>query len=62
MASISFSGIDGSGKSTQIELFKKYLKNQHIDFNSIHLFSDNPTVSTNIQNKKAIAKIIRLIR
>lgn len=35
MVIISFSGIDGSGKGTQIELFEKYLKKNNIRFKTI---------------------------
>ena len=55
---VSFMGVDGSGKSTLIELLRKKLKNKFIKIKYIHLrpyiiLLDKSTVQSNPHNSKA---------
>ena len=55
---VSFMGVDGSGKSTLIELLRKKLKNKFRKIKYIHLrpyliLSDKSTVQSNPHNSKA---------
>ena len=55
---VSFMGVDGSGKSTLIELLRKKLKNKFRKIRYIHLrpyliLSDKSTVQSNPHNSKA---------
>lgn len=40
---ITFSGLDGAGKTTQIELFMKYLQENHLDFKKLRMYEDIST-------------------
>ena len=37
---ITFSGVDGAGKTTQIDLFTEFLKKQNYDFKQITMYDD----------------------
>ena len=59
---ISFSGVDGAGKTTQIKLLKKYFDNNKISYSYNHLFSRNSSVVSKMHEKKMIAGLIKKIR
>lgn len=50
MKLITFSGIDGSGKSKQIELFVKYLKSQRLKIKTVHIIKKS--IANRFQAKK----------
>ncbi|MCK4462952.1 MAG: nucleotidyltransferase family protein [Candidatus Omnitrophica bacterium] len=50
---ITFSGLDGAGKTTQIDLFTKYLKENNYRFKRITMYDD---ISTSASLRKLIGK------
>lgn len=38
---VSFSGVDGSGKTTQLKLFKKHLRDNKIKFKTVHIVQNS---------------------
>jgi len=62
MYTISLSGVDGVGKSSQIQLIKKYLHNKSIKTEIVHLFSHKSTVLLKLQSYSHLSTTIRKIR
>lgn len=62
MINISFSGVDGSGKSTQVGLLENYFLKNNIKFKYVHLFSKNNSASSSLQEKKFIKSVVVKIR
>ena len=51
MSFIVIEGLDGSGKSTQVKLFKQYLQNQDIPYQYIHFpVTDSPVFGELVAN------------
>ena len=59
---ICFSGLDGSGKTTQIDLLKENLDNQKIKYKYVHLFSKNSSVVSKLHEKPFFSFLIKMIR
>jgi len=57
MKTICFSGMDGSGKSTQCMLLKERLKALGIDAEIIHILTKGTTVASSVQDKPLLKKI-----
>ena len=62
MKIISFSGMDGSGKSTQCGILSERLRREGIDTELIHLLTAGNTVSSNLQTKPLFRTISRELR
>jgi len=62
MFSICFCGVDGSGKTSQINILKDILKRINREVIVIHMFSENSTIISKLHNKNIINKFIVFIR
>lgn len=59
---IAFCGMDGAGKSTQIESLKNYLKDNSLEFKDFHLLSNNNSVISKLHGKKNLKSFIKNLR
>ncbi len=62
MKTISFSGIDGCGKTTQVDLLVSFLRERGIDLQLIHLLSKKQTTFSKFHESRGIKQIIYKIR
>jgi len=62
MKSICFSGMDGSGKSTQCQLLKKRLEGLGINSEIIHILTKGNTVASSAQDKLFLKKIYKKLK
>ena len=59
---ISFSGIDGSGKSTQVDKLYKYFRKSKKKVEKIHLFGKNNTIHSKLNRNKFSYFFLRKIK
>jgi len=62
MIRISFSGIDGTGKSTQIDKFEHYLRENGLSFSKFHLFSKGQTPMSRLHETSLGKRSLQFIR
>lgn len=62
MIRVCFSGVDGSGKTTQIKMLEKVFDQRNVSYEYIHLFSGSSSVVSKIHDKPGISSLIKRIR
>jgi len=62
MIRICLSGIDGSGKSTQVELLREFFDKRKIEYKYIHLFSRSSSIVSRLHEKVFFEFLIKKIR
>ena len=62
MKRISFSGIDGTGKSTQINKLENYLRENGFSYSTFHLFSKEQTPMSRLHETRLGKRSLQFIR
>lgn len=62
MIFVSFSGLDGAGKSTQVGLLENFFFKNGVDFATVHLLGEGTTVLSKTHSMPGISHLISWLR